>query len=119
MIIQVTIAAKSASLQCLEAQMRAYLDNASKPEYFSSGLEDYILGTYHFNRRIYHLPQAGLTHTAEAVGEFCANRYHDENPIVFSRFIRLVCRCGEIRDEKRFGNPAATTYATYAWVYQW
>lgn len=118
-VFQVTIAAKSTNLQFLEAQMRAYIDNSTEPDYLSSGLEDYFLGTYYFNRGIYHLPQAGLTHKDEVQGEFSAYRYHDLDPLVFSRGMRLVCRCGEMRGQKRFGNPQPTTYTTYAWVYEW
>ncbi len=37
----------------LEAIVRAYLDGQSQPLQLSSGLEDYFLGTYYFNRGRY------------------------------------------------------------------
>ena len=51
MLYQVTIAAKSARLTFLESCARAYPDGAEKPILLSSGLENYFLGTYFFNRR--------------------------------------------------------------------
>jgi len=58
-LYQVTIAAKGLrksekdqwkDLSYLEACMRAYLGAAKEPIMLSSGLEDYFLGTYYFNR---------------------------------------------------------------------
>lgn len=122
MVFLVTMAAKSTSWEFLEAQMRAYLGESKEPQYLSSGLEDYFLGTYYFNRGLYHLPQAGLTHKDEDESSFSAYRFHDIDPIFFSNGIRLACRCGEKRGEKVFGptgKPMPTTYTTYVWTYQW
>ena len=59
-LYQVTIAGKGLretgdwkSLSFLEACMRAYLDGAAEPILLSSGLEDYFLGTYYFNKGRY------------------------------------------------------------------
>ena len=65
-----TIAAKSANFNFLEAMMRAYMDGAKTPLMLSSGLEDYFLGTYYFNRGRYYTPVAGLTHMDEADHSF-------------------------------------------------
>ncbi len=46
----------------LEAIMRAYLNGEQTPTLLSSGLEDYFLGTYYFNRGCYANALAGLTH---------------------------------------------------------
>ncbi len=122
LVFQVTMAARSSSLEFMEGQMRAYFGEASEPQYLSSGLEDYFMGTYYFNRGIYHLPEAGLTHKDESDSSFSAYRYHDRDPIVFSAGIRLSCRCGERRGDKTFGptgNPRPTTYTTYTWTYEW
>ena len=122
MIFLVTMAAQSTRFDFLEAQMRAYIGTTREPQYLSSGLEDYFLGTYYFNRGLYHLPQAGLTHKDEANHSFSAYRFHDIDPILFSGGIRLSCRCGEKRGDKVFGptgHPAATTYTTYVWTYEW
>lgn len=122
LVFQVTMAAKSTSLEFMEGQMRAYMGADREPQFLSSGLEDYFLGTYYFNRGLYHLPQAGLTHKDESDNSFSAYRFHDSDPIFFSHGIRLACRCGEKRGEKVFGpvgKPQPTTYTTYVWTYEW
>lgn len=124
MVFLVTIAAKSKSFAYLETQLRAYTDAASKePQMLSSGMEDYFMGTYYFNRGMYHLPQSGLTHKDEKDHSFSAYRFHNMDPILLSRGGRLVCRCGEKRGDKLFADPTnnlfPTTYTTYAWVYEW
>jgi hypothetical protein len=116
----VTIAAKSeGNLNFLEAQMRAYIDGDKEPLMLSSGLEDYFLGTYYFNRGRYYTPVAGLTHIDQKDYSFAAYRFHDDDPIFFSTSLRLTCRCGEKSGDHVFGNPKPTTYTTYAWVYEW
>ncbi len=118
-VYQVTIAAKSANFNFLEAIMRAYVDGARTPFLLSSGLEDYFLGTYYFNRGRYYTPVAGLTHINEADHSFSAYRFHDDDPLFFQRGLRLTCRCGEQVRDHVFGDPQDTTYTTYAWVYEW
>ena len=121
-VFQVTMAAKSTSFEFMEGQMRAYMGANTDPQFLSSGLEDYFLGTYYFNRGLYHLPQAGLTHKSESDNSFSAYRFHDSDPIFFSDGIRLSCRCGEKRGDKVFGTtgkPQPTTYTTYVWTYEW
>lgn len=124
LVFQVTMAAQSSNFEFLEGQMRAYFGPETrldtKPQFLSSGLEDYFLGTFYFNRGLYHLPAAGLTHKDEATSSFSAYRYHDDDPLAFSEGFRLTCRCGERRGEKTFGttgHPQPTKYTTYAWIY--
>jgi hypothetical protein len=122
MVFLVTMAAKSTNLEFMEGQMRAYMAESKEPQFLSSGLEDYFLGTYYFNRGLYHLPQAGLTHKDESDSSFSAYRFHDIDPIFFAHGIRLACRCGEKRGDKVFGTtgkPMPTTYTTYVWIYEW
>lgn len=122
LVFQVTMAARSSNFEFMEGQMRAYFGDDSSPQYLSSGLEDYFLGTYYFNRGLYHLPEAGLTHKDESDSSFSAYRFHDQDPIVFTDGIRLSCRCGERRGQKTFGatgNPQRTIYTTYTWSYEW
>ncbi len=59
-LYQVTLSAKSEKLTYLEACLRAYIDGAKEPQYISSGTEDYFLGTWYFNRGIYHNALGGL-----------------------------------------------------------
>lgn len=118
-LYQVTIAAKSSNYNYLEACMRAYIDGSEEPLMLSSGLEDYFLGTYYFNRGKYYTPVAGLTHKDDGDCSFSAYRFHEDDPIFFEQGLKLTCRCGEKIGEKVFSNPQPTTYTTYTWVYQW
>jgi hypothetical protein len=118
-LYQVTLAARSESFSFLEACMRAYLDGAEQALLLSSGLEDYFLGTYYFNRGKYHTPVAGLTHLDGKDHSFSAYRFHDDDPVLFQKGLRLTCRCGEEVDGKALGDPKATTYTSYVWVYEW
>uniref|UniRef100_A0A7V4XUK8 DUF2961 domain-containing protein n=1 Tax=Acidobacterium capsulatum TaxID=33075 RepID=A0A7V4XUK8_9BACT len=122
MVFMVSMAAQSTNFEFMEGQMRAYIDGSSTPQFLSSGLEDYFLGTYYFNRGLYHFHQAGLTHKNEEDHSFSAYRFHDLDPVLFSGGLRLACRCGEKRGDLIFGTtgqPQTTTYATYVWTYEW
>jgi hypothetical protein len=119
LLYQVTIAARSENFCFLEACMRAYIDGAEKPLWLSSGLEDYFVGTYYFNRGCYHTPIAGLTHKNDRDHSFSAYRFHEDDPILFEKGLRLTCRCGEEINGQVYGDPRDTTYTTYAWVYEW
>jgi hypothetical protein len=119
-LLMVAMAARSsANFNFLEAQMRAYVSGSQMPMMLSSGLEDYFLGTYYFNRGKYHTPVAGMTHMDEKDNTFSAYRFHDDDPLFFEHGLRLTCRCGEKAGDHVFGNPSKTTYTTYAWVYEW
>lgn len=125
MLYQVTIAAQSQAHTYLESCVRAYLDGADAPMLLSSGLEDYFLGTYFFNRGMYHNDVAGLTHFGKEDHSFSAYRFHEEDPIFFRQGLRLTLRCGE-QIENQTHNPRRqtwkappTTYTTYVWVYEW
>lgn len=122
MLFQVFMAAQSTNFEFMEGQVRAYLSGQAEPMMLSSGLEDYFLGTYYFNRGLYHLPVAGLTHKDDANGTFSGYRYHDTDPVVFTGGLRLACRCGELLGKKvagPTGKPQTTTYTTYVWAYEW
>jgi hypothetical protein len=125
-LYQVTIAAEGSRkgddwtcLSFLEAIMRAYIDGDRMATQLSSGLEDYFLGTYYFNGGRYANGLAGLTHFDAKDKSFSAYRFHDEDPVVFKRGLRLTCRCGEQVNGKTIGNPPETRYTTYTWVYHW
>ena len=126
-LYQVTMAAKCQShtgkplidLAYLEACMRAYIGGKKEPLLLSSGLEEYFLGTYYFNKGRYATPVAGLTHFDTAKNEFSAYRFHDDDPVFFQNGLRLTCRCGEKIGDKVFHDPQATQYTTYVWLYQW
>lgn len=103
----------------MEACVRAYFNNGKDTVMLSSGLEDYFLGTYYFNKGRYYGNVAGLTHLDTEINEFSAYRFHDEDPVFFQNGFRLTSRIGEKIGEKVFHNPPKTRYTTYVWLYQW
>jgi hypothetical protein len=121
-LYQVTLAVASKNFNFLEAVLRAYLDGASEPLLLSSGTEDYFLGTYYFNRGMYHFPLAGLTHKSEdpnGTCRFSAYRFHDEDPIIFQKGFRLAWRNGDEKDGKPYGSPQPSRATSYVWLYEW
>lgn len=121
-LYQVTLAVASQDLDFLEAMMRAYIDGASEPLLLSSGTEDYFLGTYYFNRGLYHFPLAGLTHKVKAghgISHFSAYRFHEEDPVMFQKGFRLAWRNGEEHDGKPYAPPHKSQVTSYVWLYEW
>lgn len=120
-LYQVTIAGESTNFGFLESCVRAYIGGSGSPLILSSGMEDYFLGTYYFNRGKYYTPVAGLTHLVPNQ-EFSAYRFHETDPVFFKHGLRLTIRAGEQMDGKMFGpksGPAETIYTTYVWSYEW
>ncbi len=125
-LYQVTMQAKGLrksdhwkDLSFMEACVRAYLNGAQEPLFLSSGLEDYFLGTYYFNKGRYTNDLAGLTHFDKSENEFSAYRFHEDDPVFFQNGFRLTCRCGEKIGDKVFHDPPKTLYTTYVWIYEW
>jgi len=121
-LYQVTLSVASKNFNFLEAMFRAYMNNAKEPFLLSSGTEDYFLGTYYFNRGMYHLPLAGLTHKSEDADGTCrfsAYRFHEDDPVIFQKGFRLSWRNGEEKDGKTFGNPQRSRVTSYVWFYEW
>lgn len=126
MLYQVTMEAKGlrssdhwSDLSYMESCIRAYMNGTSEPLFLSSGLEDYFLGTYYFQKGRYTNKLAGLTHFDPKTNEFSAYRLHEDDPVFFQEGFRLTNRCGEKIDGKIFHNPPPTRYTTYVWLYQW
>ena len=126
MLYQVTMEAKGLrdtnhwkDLSYMEACVRAYMGDSTEPMFVSSGLEDYFLGTYYFNKGRYANFLAGLTHFDEEEREFSAYRLHEDDPIFFQSGLKLTNRCGEKMGDKIFHDPPETRYTTYVWVYEW
>lgn len=129
-LYQVTMAAKGQrkladektrwkDLSYMEACMRAYIGGAKEPLMLSSGLEDYFLGTYYFNKGRYATPIAGVTHFEKSENEFSAYRFHEDDPVFFQNGLRLTSRCGEKIGDNIFHDPPETRYTTYTWTYEW
>jgi hypothetical protein len=111
------------AMSYMEACVRAYFGTDKDAVLLSSGLEDYFLGTYYFQRGAHANDLAGLTHIDEATQTFSAYRFHDDDPIFFESGFRLTCRCGETESGAingvAKGDPPPTRYQTYAWICQW
>lgn len=121
-VYQVTLAVASKNWNFLEGMMRAYVKGVKEPILLSSGTEDYFLGTYYFNRGMYHLPLAGLTHKevdASGTCRFSAYRFHVEDPLIFQKAWRLVWRNGEEKSGKSYGSPQSSRLTSYVWFYEW
>lgn len=123
-LYQVMLAVGSKNFSYLEGMLRAYTDGAKEPLMLSSGTEDYFLGTYYFNKGMYHLPLAGLTHKEQDPKgncSFSAYRFHDEDPIFFHQGFRLVWRNGEEKGGKVYGPvpPERSQATSYVWIYEW
>ena len=125
-LYQVTIAADGLrdngnwnDIAYLEAIMRAYVNGSPDPIRLSSGLEDFFLGTYYFNRGRYATDLAGLTHLDKKNNTFSAYRFHEDDPIFFRDGLRLTCRCGEELEGKPMHDAPETRYTTYVWLYRW
>jgi len=126
MLYQVTMEAKGLrdtnhwkDLSFMEACIRAYMGDEKDPMFVSSGLEDYFLGTYYFNKGRYANKLAGLTHFDREKREFSAYRLHEDDPIFFQEGLKLTNRCGEKIGDKVFHDPPETRYTTYVWLYEW
>jgi hypothetical protein len=87
-------------------------DGASMPTLLSSGLEDYSLGTYYFNRGRYANGLAGLTHLDTKNNTFSAYRFHDNDPVFFQKGLRLTCCCGEELNGQKLHDPPDTRFTT-------
>jgi hypothetical protein len=119
-LYQVTMQCESSqNLSYQEACIRAYVGEKEKLLWLSSGLEDYFLGTYYFNRGRYYTPVAGVTHLDKKTTRFSGYRFHDRDPVFFQNGFRLTNRCGEKMGDHKFHNPQRTTYTCYTWVYEW
>lgn len=125
-VYQVTMAADGQrdagdwkDISYLEAIVRAYVDDSPKPLQLSSGLEDYFLGTYYFNRGTYANELAGLTHLDKKDNTFSAYRFHDDDPLFFQKRLRMTCRCGEEIGGQQLHDPPPTRFTIYTWVYEW
>uniref|UniRef100_A0A1X7UWK7 Uncharacterized protein n=1 Tax=Amphimedon queenslandica TaxID=400682 RepID=A0A1X7UWK7_AMPQE len=134
-VFQVTLSANSTDFNYLEACMRVIIDGSNTTMFLSSGTEDFFLSAYYFDRGLYHLDNSGCT-VKEGKGQMSAYKFFENDPLLFSKSLKLSWRCGESRDgqlgcpsdfppptsrPERLEAPllANTTVTTYTWVYVW
>ena len=95
----VTLAASSTDYNYLEACMRAYIDGSQQTMWISSGTDDFFLSAHYFNRGIYHTDNSGLT-CKENNGMMSAYKLFENDPLLFSKLLAFIWRCGETIDGK-------------------
>ncbi|XP_019852024.1 PREDICTED: uncharacterized protein LOC109581954 isoform X2 [Amphimedon queenslandica] len=131
-VFQVTLSADSPDFNYLQACMRVAIDDSNSTMFLSSGTEDFFLSAYYFDGGLYHLDNSGLT-LKEGRGQMSAYKFFENDPLLFSKSIKLSWRCGESSDcpsdfppptsrSERLKDPPPpnnTTVTTYAWVYEW
>lgn len=116
-VFMTALSAESSNFEYMESCVRGYFQSET-PELLSSGLEDYFLGTYYFQKGKYQSDTAGVTHLLTDK-EFSGYRFHTNDPLFFSGEFRLTCRCGEKIGDKVFHHPQPTVYTSYVWAYEW
>jgi len=126
----VTLQANSSDFNYLEACMRVKIDYQTNYQYLSSGTEDFFLSAYYFDSGMYHDDNAGCTYL-EGPGLMSAYKFFSRDPILFTKGIELVWRCGETSDcpssfppgekkRKPENLQLANTWVTsYTWIYQY
>ncbi len=137
-VFMVTLAGNSTDYNYLEACFRARIDGAKDYMWLSSGTEDFFLSAYYFDKGAYHLDNAGLTYK-DGIGLMSAYKFFENDPLLFSKSLELVWRCGETvgvadgcpntfpwnpargvhGDGYTAPNLANTTVTSYVWVYEW
>jgi len=106
----------------LEGCIRAEAPDGNVRNLYSSGTEDWFLGTYYFNKGMYANPVAGMTDMDEAAKTFSAYRIHDADPLYFEDGLGLTWRNSDpeecLLDQTRSG-ASAVTASSFAFAYEW
>lgn len=121
-----TMSAVSDNLEYEEACFRGYC--GGEMQLLSSGMEDYFLGTYYFQKGKYQNDIAGVTHfkaeeytiggRTKTPTEFSGYRFHTDDPVFFPEDFRMTLRCGERLRGYTFHNPQPTRYNVYVFAYE-
>ena len=82
-----------------------FVDDASKPIIVGTGSEDYFLGSWNFGGRMgahpfsHHQYGAPLIQSPERTGgRYCLYRFHGDNPVTFTRYLRHTMEHGHAND---------------------
>jgi len=108
-VFMVTIQAASSDLNFLEACVRAYIDGAARPQYLSSGTEDFFLSAFYYNGGLFTNSQSGLTHfdTQSNPNKLSMYKLFWRDPVIFSNGLKLVWRNMEDADCPTAWPPAS------------
>ncbi len=95
-----------------------FIDEESKPVINGTGLEDYFNGAWDFGGRDGAVPFAHLYNGAPLIvdpehtgGRYCLYRWHADNPITFTRYLKHTIEHGHANDR-------ADNYYSVAYWYQ-
>lgn len=120
-----TMTAQSDNLEYEECCFRGYSNG--KMQLLSSGMEDYFLGTFYFQKGKFQSGISGATHFEPekrnkngllSQSRFSGYRIHERDPIFFDKDFRMTMRCGECIEGKIFHNPQPTLYNVYVLAYE-
>ena len=138
MLFLVTVDAQSETPLFMESCMRAKIDGQGIT-FLSSGMEDFFLSAFYFDRGPYISYQAGLTYKLESTNSthILAYKFFVDDPVIFSKSLQLIWRNSETLDGpdgcpsqfpagKRAadkvpwpGETAEAHIQSYVWVYEW
>ena len=107
-----------------EGMLRTYTNGSTTPQFLSSGLEDYFLGTYYFKTGTYYLNNAGCTYVNTNAGEheIACYRIHNNDSLSFERgYFKITLRNNELNTEDATSilEPTTCTYRWYIGRYEW
>jgi len=131
LLYQVTLSTTSTDYNYLEACFRALLDDDSSFLYLSSGTEDYFLSAFYYSGGEYHFDNSGLTYLNDTISAMSAYKFHENDPVIFTKRFSLFWRCGEdgacptkfppqeSKVHTRSPKLAVTNTTTYTWIYEW
>jgi hypothetical protein len=82
-----------------------FIDDASKPAIVGTGSEDYFCGAWNFGGRDTAVPFAHLYNGAPLItapehtgGRYCLYRWHADNPVTFTRYMKHTMEHGHAND---------------------
>jgi hypothetical protein len=95
-----------------------FVDDDSKPVIIGTGMEDYFLGSWNFGGRDGAVPFAHRMYGAPIIimpertgGRYCLYRWHGDNPVTFSRYLKHT-------NEHGHANDRADNYYSVCYWYQ-
>jgi hypothetical protein len=88
-----------------EGDEMIFVDDETKPLITGTGSEDYFLGSWDFGGRDGAIPFAHAMYGAPLIvnaertgGRYCCYRWHGDNPVTFSRYMKHTMEHGHAND---------------------
>jgi hypothetical protein len=96
-----------------------FIDDESKPLIIGTGSEDYFLGSWNFGGRDGAVPFGHRYYGAPIIvmpertgGRYCCYRWHGDNPVTFSRYMKHTMEHGHANDRRDNFYSACFWYQT-------